>query len=200
MKYIFLGLLLIVNSSPIFCLNEITPIGPVPNTLQQQYKNLKTDLEIVDGFRIIKMYTMDRFWIIVEDSLRMQKSKLRESATLIAKQKQDIHGLNTSLRRVENEKHSLTAGVDSLIVFGKPYSKAGFMIAVSFVMLGLAVLAGILFSISRVSLYTTHELRKLNESMYQEFDIYKRNAVEKEIKLARELQNYRNKLAELKMA
>ncbi len=200
MKYIFLGLLLIVNSSPIFCLNEITPIGPVPNTLQQQYKNLKTDLEIVDGFRIIKMYTMDRFWIIVEDSLRMQKSKLRESATLIAKQKQDIHGLNTSLSRVENEKHSLTAGVDSLIVFGKPYSKAGFMIAVSFVMLGLAVLAGILFSISRVSLYTTHELRKLNESMYQEFDIYKRNAVEKEIKLARELQNYRNKLAELKMA
>lgn len=200
MKYIFLGLLLIVNSSPIFCLNEITPIGPVPNALQQQYKNLKTDLEIVDGFRIIKMYTMDRFWIIVEDSLRMQKSKLRESATLIAKQKQDIHGLNTSLSRVENEKHSLTAGVDSLIVFGKPYSKAGFMIAVSFVMLGLAVLAGILFSISRVSLYTTHELRKLNESMYQEFDIYKRNAVEKEIKLARELQNYRNKLAELKMA
>jgi len=93
----------------------------------------------------------------------------------------------------------LKAGVDSLIVFGKPYSKAGFIMVVSLVMLGLVVGAGILFSISKVAAHTARELRKLNESLYQEFDTYKRHAVEKEIKLSRELQNHRNKLAELKM-
>lgn len=200
MKYIVLALLLVASASPAFCLNEITPKGPVPNTLQQQYKNLKSDLEIIDGYRMIKMYTMDKFWAVVEDSLLTQKSKLKESTTLIAKQKEDMHALNVSRNKIEKEKEALAEGVDNLIVFGKPFSKAGFITIVSFVMLGLVVLVGILFSIGRVSYYTTRELRKLNESLYQEFDTYKRNAVEKEIKLSRELQNHRNKLAELKMA
>lgn len=196
MKYTFLAFLLIALYSPAFCLNETTP--PVPNTLQQQYKNLKGDLEIIDGYRMIKMFTMDKFWTIVEDSLLAQKSKLKETAALIAKQKEEMSILNVSLNKTEKEKQALTTGVDNLIVFGKPYSKAGFIAVASFVMLGLAVLAGILFSIGRVSYYTTRELRKLNESLYQEFDTYKRNAVEKEIKLSRELQNYRNRVAELR--
>ncbi len=200
MKYIFLALLLTASSTPAFSLSQAIPAGPVPNTLQQQYKNLKADLEIVDGFRMIKMYTMDKFWNTVEDSLLAHKSRLNESVTLIAKQQKDMQALTVSLSKIEKEKQALTARVDNLIIFGKLYSKAGFIVVVSFGMLGLAVLAGILFSISRVSLYTSRELRKLNESMYQEFDTYKRNAVEKEIKLSRELQNHRNKLAELKMA
>ncbi len=200
MRYVFIAIFLIAASASAFSLNETIPAGSGSSTLQQQYKNLKADLEIANGFRMIKMYTMDKFWAIVEDSLLANKSRLNESATLISKQQKDMHDLTIALNNIEKEKQILSARVDSIIVFGKPYSKAGFIVAVSLVMLGLAVLAGILFSISRVSLYTTRELRKLNENMYQEFDTYKRHAVEKEIKLSRELQNYRNKLAELKMA
>jgi hypothetical protein len=199
MKSIFLILLFIASSFPAFSVNETSPANQEPNTIQQQYKNLKSDLEIIDGFRMIKMYTMDKFWTTVEDSLQAQRSKLTELAAQITKQKEDIRNLNVSLSEIEKEKQSLATGVDSLIIFGKPYSKVGFITLVSFVMVGLLVLIGILFSVSRVSMYTTRELRKLNESLYQEFDTYKRNSVEKEIKLSRELQNHRNKLAELKM-
>jgi hypothetical protein len=200
MKRIVLVLLLVAYSVSAFSLSEALPVAPAPHTLQQQYKNLKADLEIINGFRMIKMFTMDRFWVTVEDSLQVQKAKLRELAALIARQQKEMQALTMSLSKIEKENQALTTGVDNLIIFGKAYSKSGFIVVVSFVMLGLAVLAGILFSIGRVSLYTTRELRKLNESMYQEFDTYKRNAVEKEIKLSRELQNHRNKLAELKMA
>lgn len=200
MKNTFLTFLLIVCFSQAFSLNETTPGSQVPTTLGQQYKNLKSDIEIFDGFRMIKMYTMDKFWITVEDSLKIQRTKLANLATQLTRQQENIEALNVSLAKIEKEKQSLTAGVDSLIIFGKPYSKAGIITLVSFVMVGLVVLVGILFSVSRVSMYTTRELRKLNESIYQEFDTYKRNSVEKEIKLSRELQNHRNKLAELKMA
>ena len=199
MKYIPLALMLVVFCTPAFCLNETAPAGSAPNSLQEQYKNLKTDLEIIAGYRMIKMYTIDKFWAIVEDSLLGQKSKIKESTALIAKQKEEVIVLNASLNKIKAEKQELKAGVDSLIVFGKPYSKAGFITVVSLVMLGLVVGAGILFSISKVAAHTARELRKLNESLYQEFDTYKRHAVEKEIKLSRELQNHRNKLAELKM-
>lgn len=200
MKYTLLTLMLVAFCLQVFGLNETAPPNSAPLTLQQQYKNLKTDLEIIDGYRMIKMFTMDRFWTIVEDSLQVQEKKIQESAALIAKQKKEATSLQASLKKIENEKENLKAGVDNLIVFGKPFSKAGFITVASFVTLGLLVLCGILFSISRVSLYTTREMRKLNESLYQEFDTYKRHAVEKEIKLSRELQNHRNKLAELKMA
>jgi len=200
MKYTLLTLLMITFCLQAFGLNEPTPPNSVPLTLQQQYKNLKADLEIIDGYRMIKMFTMDRFWTVLEDSLQTQKNKIRESASLIARQKKETAVLQASIKKIESENENLKAGVDNLIVFGEPISKAGFITVVSSVILGLLVLCGILFSISRVSLYTTREMRKLNESLYQEFDTYKRHAVEKEIKISRELQNHRNKLAELKMA
>lgn len=199
MKHTFLAFLLMASFSQAFSLNEQPSGTQVPNTLGQQYKSLKSDLEVIEGFRMIKMYTMDKFWTSVEDSLQGQRAKITDLATQIAKQKDDIAALNASLTKIENEKQSLASGVDNLIILGKPYSKAGFITLVSSVMVGLLVLVGILFSVSRVSMYTTRELRKLNESIYQEFDTYKRNSVEKEIKLSRELQNHRNKLAELKM-
>lgn len=201
MKSIPTILMLLLICTAAFGLNEGAPKSNVPaGTLPQQYKNLKADLEIIDGYRMIKMYTMDRFWTVVEDSLLTQKSKYKESIAVIAKQKTEIAGLNSSLKKVEGEKQELVAGVESIIVFGKSFSKAAVVSVSTIVIIGLLVLAGFLFSLSRVSFYTTRELRKLNESIYQEFDTYKRNAVEKEIKLSRELQNYRNKFAEAKMA
>ena len=200
MKSIPTILVLMLFCTVAFSRNEGTPKSSPPGTLPQQYKNLKEDLEIIDGFRMIKMYTMDRFWIVVEDSLHTQKSKYRESISVIANQKTEIAGLNSSLKKSEKEKQELEARVDGMIVFGKVFPKAGVISVSLIVIAGLLVLAGFLFTVSRVSFYTTRELRKLNENIYQEFDTYKRNAVEKDIKLSRELQNYRNKFAEAKMA
>lgn len=206
MKSIPTIIVLLLFCTAAFCLNEGTPQTTTPaknlppGTLSQQYKGLKEDLEVINGFRMVKMYTMDRFWTVVEDSLRTQKAKYGETIAIIAKQKVEIVGLNSSINKIKQENEGLKAGVESMTVFGKQFSKTGVISTASIIVIGLLVLAGILFAISRVSYYTTRELRKLNESMYQEFDNYKRNAVEKEIKLSRELQNYRNKFSEAKMA
>ena len=201
MRSLLPTLAIILLCGTVFSQN-VTPKTSIPQnaTLPQQYKNLKADLEIIDGYRMIKMYTMDRFWTIVEDSLRAQKLKNSASMAVIAKQEAKIKSLNSSLLKTENEKQSLTAGVDNMIVFGKTFPKTAVISVSIIIIIGLLVLSGLLFSISRVSFFTSRELRKLNESLYQEFDNYKRNAVEKDIKLSRELQNYRNKFAEAKMA
>lgn len=199
MKSFFFLLLLVTFITPAICRNEANPANPSPGTLQQQYQYLKSDLEIIEGYRMIKMYTMDRFWNVVMDSVYAKKAKINESAVMIARQQKEISDLHVSLKKTEKEKEDLAAGVDNLLVLGKQYPKQGFITVVSFVVLGLVVLAGILFSVSRISYRTTAELRKLNESLYQEFDAYKHHAVEKQIKLSRELQDYRNKFTELKV-
>ena len=203
MKSMFTSLVLIVFCTTAFGLNEGTPQNAspsTPTTLTQQYKYLKEDLEVINGFRMIKMYTMDRFWNIVEDTIRAKKAMYKESVAVISKQQAEIASLNASLQKIEKEKVDLASGVDNILVFGSPFPKAS-VITVSIVIItALLVLAGGLFVMGRMSYFTTRELRKLNESLYQEFDNYKRHAVEKEIKISRELQNYRNKLSEAKMA
>lgn len=193
-------LVLMLFYTTAFCLNQGAPQSTAPANLTSQYKNLKEDLDVINGFRMIKMYTMDRFWTVVEDSLRAKKSIYQESVSVIAKQKAEIAGLNSSLVKVEKEKRDLEAGVENVLVFGQPFPKASVISVTLIIVTALLVLVVFLFVAGRISYYTTRELRKLNESLYQEFDNYKRNAVEKEIKILRELQNYRNKLTEAKLA
>lgn len=201
MKYIVI-LLLTLRFVPAYCVNEPAqvPPAPAPLTLQDQYNNLKSDLEVIDGFRMIKMYTMDKFWVSVMDSLRAQQAKLQETNNTIASQQAEIKALQSTVKTVKNEKESLQAGVESIQVFGNTYSKAGFVTVAIAVTIGLLVLAGVLFSFGRISYFTAREQRKLNETIYQEFEAYKHQAVEKQIKLARELQDYRNRMASLKTA
>lgn len=199
MKHIHILLLVTLSLPSLFAQNDTEKVV-TQVSLQEQYKALKSELEVIDGVRMIKVYEMDRVWKVVIDSMQEQKSKVRELAGKIEGQQKEILALNNSIKKLESEKETLAARVDNILVFGKAYSKAGFVIVISFVILGLLVLTGILFAVGRTALNTSRELRKLNENLYQEFDTYKRHAVEKEIKISRELQNHRNKLAELKMA
>lgn len=167
-------------------------------TLQEQYVGLKSEQEVIDGYRMVKLYVMDQFWKTVQDSLQAQRASVRASVLLSASQAKEIESLKASLAKVEKSKEELIVGVDNIVVMGKAYPKAGFITVVSFVILGLVVLSVLLFVASRASLITTRELRKLNETMYNEFEVYKHQAVEKQIKLSRELQDYRNRMADLR--
>lgn len=167
-------------------------------TLQEQYVGLKSKQEVIDGYRMVKLFVMDQFWKTVQDSLQAQRASVRASALLSATQAREIESLKASLAQVEKSKAELIVGVDNIVVMGKAYPKDGFITVVSFVFLGLVVLAVLLFVASRASLITTRELRKLNETMYNEFEVYKHQAVEKQIKLSRELQDYRNRMADLR--
>jgi DNA-binding protein H-NS len=197
MKYalFFVGLLMCFVA---FCNDENSGVSPAQRSLQEQYNLLKANQEIIDGYRMMKMYVMDQFWKTVQDSLQLQNNVRKESQSHSASQAKEIENLIASLVKTEKSKEELVLRVENIVVFGKPFAKAGFITVVSFVMLGLVVLAVMLFIVNKASFITTRELRKLNESMYQEFEVYKHQAVERQIKLSRELQDYRNRLAELK--
>lgn len=183
---------------PLFGNIETTEPLQGKQTLQEQYIGLKSEQEVIDGYRMVKLYVMDQFWKTVQDSLQAQRASVRTSALHSAAQAKEIESLKVSLAKVEKSKEELVVGVDNIVVMGKAYPKEGFVTVVSFVILGLVVLAVLLFVASRASLITTRELRKLNETMYNEFEVYKHQAVEKQIKLSRELQDYRNRMADLR--
>jgi hypothetical protein len=85
-------------------------------------------------------------------------------------------------------------------VFGISFSKAGFVTFATCLVVGLIVLAGMLFVISKMAYKAARDSKKVSDEVYKEFEDYKHVAVEKSIKLSRELQSLKNRMAELKIA
>ncbi len=169
-----------------------------PNTLNGQYKALSADCDLVDGFRVMKLYKMDQFWKSVQDSVHKKQQAITNMNTIASQQKTEINQLKALLAKSETEKAELVSKVDNILVFGKLYSKSGFTTFVFSLVIGLVVLIVVLALMYKISFGSARELRNFNETIYHEFEEYKHQAVEKQIKLSRELQNYRNQMADLK--
>jgi len=169
-----------------------------PNTLNEQYKALSADCEIVDGFRVMKLYKMDQFWKFVQDSVHKKQLTIANMNTIASQQKSEINQLKALLATSETEKADLISKVENIAVFGKLYTKSGFTTFVFSLLGGLVALLVVVALMYRVTFFSTRELRNFNEAIYHEFEEYKHQAVEKQIKLSRELQNYRNQMADLK--
>lgn len=176
----------------------VVPTGP--QTLRQQYATLKSDLEVINGFRMVKLFEMDQFWRVIEDSLRTKRTAINEARLVAKQQAAEIETLKAQVAKTETEKQALVSGVANINVFGMSYSKAGFVTFATCLVVGLFVLVGVLFVISKMAFKASRDSKKVSDDVYKEFEDYKHLVVEKNIKLSRELQNMKNRMAELKIA
>lgn len=176
------------------------PIPTGPQTLRQQYATLKSDLDVINGFRMVKLYEMDQLWRIVEDSLKDKRSAINQGLAVVKQQAAEIEQLKAQVAKTESEKQELVSSVANINAYGMSFSKGGFVTFMTFLVIGLVVLAGVLFVISRMAFKSSRESKKLSDEVYKEFEDYKHVAVEKSIKLSRELQSLKNRMAELKIA
>lgn len=174
------------------------PIGP--QSLRQQYAHMKSDLDVINGFRMVKLYEMDQLWRVVEDSLKVKRAAINRGELLVKTQAAEIDSLKQQVARTENAKQELVSNVANINAYGMKFSKEGFVTFVTTVIIGLLVLAAALFVISRMAFKSSRESKKVSDDLYKEFEDYKHVAVEKNIKLSRELQSLKNRMAELKIA
>ena len=176
------------------------PVPTGPQTLRQQYATLKSDLDVINGFRMVKLYEMDQLWRVVEDSLKTKRAAINQGLAIAKQQAAEIDNLKAQVAKTESEKQELVSGVANINVFGMSFSKAGFVTFATCLVAGLIVLAGVLFVISKMAYKASRESKKVSDEVYKEFEDYKHVAVEKSIKLSRELQSLKNRMAELKIA
>lgn len=174
------------------------PVGP--QSLRQQYAHMKSDLDVINGFRMVKLYEMDQLWRVVEDSLKVKRAAINRGELLVKTQAAEIDSLKQQVARAENAKQELVSNVANINAYGMTFSKEGFVTFVTTVIVGLLVLAAALFVISRMAFKSSRESKKVSDDLYKEFEDYKHVAVEKNIKLSRELQSLKNRMAELKIA
>lgn len=197
MKYLLLLFCLVAAISVSVAQAQSAEQAP---SLRQQYANLKSNQEVINGFRMVKLYDMDQLWRVIEDSLRTKRAAINEGLALVAKQEAEINELKASLVQIEAEKQALVSGVENINIFGKPYAKGGFVTLVTCLIIGLVIACAALFVFGKLAHKASSDSKKAHEDLYKEFEDYKHLSVEKNIKLSRELQSLKNRMAELKIA
>lgn len=166
-------------------------------TLTARYGQMKNKAQTFKDYKVIKETTLDAFWNAVADSLVQQQQKITQVNAEVEVLKNQIVQVEANAKRREAEVEEIVFDSDHITVAGIPFHKAFF---ISIVFIAIASFAGLLALSFTRSQLLYRSLKEKSESMLvlnSEFEEYKHRAVEKQMKLSRELQNERNKVSEL---
>ncbi len=168
-----------------------------PGTLSQQYDETVNRAGSYNGYKNIRLDRIQRLWKNVTDSVQHERQLLNDANLKLASHNEIVSQLKTELDNKQEELTASRASVNEMSFLGISLTKPAY----NTLMWGLilALLAAVIFSFlhSKTSLREARYRNELYSDLFEEFREYRSKSNEKEVRLARELQTERNKVAEL---
>lgn len=172
-----------------------------PNTdfsLNGQYNFMLSRSKNINGYKLVNPVRLTGVWKSVEDTLKKEREELKKARSKIERIRTSISELKGNVKEKENSITNANGNMDKVFFLGIGFSKVTYSVIVWSIILILifVLLAVIVRSTKKISEAKNRAL--LYDEINAEYQAYKAKAVEKERRLARELQNERNALEELK--
>jgi len=174
---------------------DSTRIDP---SLKGQYELMLAKSKMLNGYKLMNPARLSAFYRSVNDTLRAQRNQLKTAQQKIAGQEKSITILNEEIKGKDSALASSNTKLDEISFAGIPFSKSTYNTIVWSLIVVLALLFAFVTVRSARNIQEAKYRTGLYEEISQEYQAYKVKANEKEKKLARELQDERNKLEELK--
>lgn len=166
--------------------------------LQDQFTDLRDNSETFKEYKVIKQSELNRFWKGVTDTLTSNTATINELQKTISANTEKINKLNDTLAKTKADMMDLEFGVEHLTVFGLPMSKTAYQI-VNFTIIAtlLALIAFLVFKYNERRSTAKEKINAFN-NLEAKFADYQKTALDKQMKLRRELQTERNKLEQIR--
>ncbi|WP_443944626.1 hypothetical protein ACJVDH_17145 [Pedobacter sp. AW1-32] len=162
-------------------------------SLKGQYEFMLSKSKNLSGAKLINPYRLSTLWKSVSDTLKKERKQLETARREISAQKEIINNLQKEVSGKENSLASTTAIVNEINFLGISFNKGTYNTIVWTIIIILAIgLAIVILSSGkyrREAVYRT----QLYQEVADEYQAHKVKAKDKEMKLARELQDERNK-------
>lgn len=184
---------------PILLLISSTALAQTSESLSTRYGQMKEKSQTFKDYKVIKETTLDAFWTSVADSIVRKEQALAAASEEIQVVKNQLAQMQIEIKQREAAVSEIVFDSEHITVLGISFHKA-FFISLFFILFG-SLIALLALSFTRSQLLHK-SVKEKSESMLvlnSEFEEYKHRAVEKQMKLSRELQNERNRLAELRL-
>jgi len=170
------------------------------HNLQDRYLIMKDKAETFNDYKVIKISILDGVWKITMDSLQREKAALNTSNTTIAQMKSEVAKAEEKVKQADASLLDSAYERTHLNFLGISMAKSFFvtmmLILVAGLLIGLLTVLGSL----KVLRKTAKEKDLTIFSLTSEFDEFRKKALQKEMKISRELQDERNKLAAMSKA
>jgi len=150
-----------------------------------------------DGYKMVAGYRLDQLWKSVSDTLRKERTALKGVQQKLTEQEKMVSYLKTEISGKDASLTENTNKVNEIRFLGIAFEKGTYNIIVWSIIGILAIGLIIVIATSGKNITEAKHRSQLYNEISDEYQAYKAKAVEKERKLARELQDERNKLDEL---
>lgn len=166
-----------------------------PQTIDEQFATIIKTSNSFEDYKVIKKYKINQLKDNTQKHIVDLNNQIVNLNKKIETQGKEIAQLKTSLGNTEATLEDTNKEKDAMNFFGAQMSKSGYNTMV-WSIAGVLLLSLLLFifKFKNSNILTKQAQKKLDE-IEQDFEDYKRKALEKEQKLGRQLQDERNKLA-----
>ena len=168
-------------------------------TMSEQYKEFKGSLRRYQKFIYFEDATLDEYYKSVTDTVALLKTELAATKVKVTKLNKEVAELKVKQTEVQAELDKALLEGGTLPTFGARVDKVTFASVMWIVVFGLLALCGFVFFLFKRSHVVTQGAQKDFANLHTEFEDHRKNTLEREKKLRRELQDYINKLEDLKI-
>lgn len=169
-----------------------------PQNLNEQFKQLKDNSETFKSYKVIKETELNAFWKTVQDSVGNKEQRLSDAQNLIDVQKKELAELRGVIKEKDEQLAEKEHAGTHITVMGIDFLKDSYIlinvVIISLLLIAMAILLYKFKDNNRIARKKTNDYERLDN----EFENYKRNALEKQMKLRRDLQTAKNRLDEIR--
>ena len=158
-------------------------------TIKEQFDYMMKVSNRYEDKKIIKINSLNRFESNVKDSLDFVKKNLADSKSLTTAQQKEITSLKNELESVKKNLDETVNSKDSMALLGMELPKSTYNTIMWVLILGSLIIAGICFFLFKRSNVVTVETKETLVDVREEFETHRKNALVREQKLARKLQD-----------
>ncbi|WP_276496309.1 hypothetical protein [Pontibacter litorisediminis] len=210
MKALFFSIALMCSATLVQAQGSKAEKAPAANAkLEKQFESLKNSSNTWQGYKVVKITSLESFWKTVQETVATKDkklenfeaeadAKLQEARKDVAAQEQQLQAMQEEVKKKEAEIQQSIHDITHISVLGVDLPKQFYVLLNSGIIIALLIALGVMVVQHKSSKSIASEKRKAFDEMELELNEYKKSARERELKIKRELQTELNRVEELK--
>ena len=167
-------------------------------TLRGQYLFMLSRSKSINGYKLINPTRLNSLWQSVTDTIRKERVELTKDRAKIIDQQKTIANLQSEVSGKENSLNDSNAKLNEINFLGISFTKGSYQLMVWTIIVILALALFVVIATSTKNILEAKHRTQLYDEISAEYQAYKSKSNEQQRKLARELQDERNIIEEMK--
>jgi hypothetical protein len=167
-------------------------------SLKGQYQFMLSRSKTINGYKLINPTRLSSLWQSITDTIRKERLELSKDRSKIIEQQQTITNLQAEVSGKENSLIDSNSKLNEINFLGISFTKGSYQMMVWSIIVILALALFVVIARSTRNILEAKHRTQLYDEISSEYQAYKTKANEQQRKLARELQDERNIVEELK--